>query len=246
VALVRVGSFRDPYEAYIARSLLESAGIPALVLNEFHIGVNWLYSNALGGVSVEVSEEHAEDALLLLKQPVPEGSKEAESEAEVCPGCGASSGRPSRFDARLRAGSMIVGVPLTIGRYRSRCSSCGHGWRSVPAYRGLLHTLLDAAALALLAVRWVLLFPWRLIKSQIDFGSECECWSCGAPYGEGDQHCPSCRIDLPDVEAYRKFVEPGRQYDGACPECHTPFSWGDYRPEVLQKLCSRCRSTLPG
>ena len=251
MALVRVGSFRDPYEAHIARSLLESAGIPGFVSNEHHVGMNWLYSNALGGVVVQVAEEHAEDALELLEQPAPETQFEEEweeSEAETCPRCGESAGRPSQFDTRVRAASMIVGVPLTVGRYRWRCASCGYGWRSVPPYRGLAHSAFDAAALALLALRWIVSLPIRAItavSSAYSFDSDCVCWSCGATYEGGAQHCPGCQIDLPDREAYQELVEPGRPYDGACPQCHTPFLLDDYVAEVAQKLCSRCGAVLP-
>tara|TARA_R100001143_G_scaffold755_1_gene2242 strand:- start:4968 stop:5165 length:198 start_codon:yes stop_codon:yes gene_type:complete len=49
--LKTVATFSFPHEAHIARAKLESEGIPALVADEHTINMQWLYSNALGGVS---------------------------------------------------------------------------------------------------------------------------------------------------------------------------------------------------
>ncbi|MCU4386420.1 DUF2007 domain-containing protein [Acinetobacter haemolyticus] len=49
-----VKSFSFPYEAQIAKTQLEAAGIPAQIENEHTINMNWLYSNALGGVRLLV------------------------------------------------------------------------------------------------------------------------------------------------------------------------------------------------
>lgn len=57
--LVTIGRYNTPYEANMVKSLLESAGIPAFVADEHIIGMNWLYSNALGGVKVQVPDSLA-------------------------------------------------------------------------------------------------------------------------------------------------------------------------------------------
>ncbi len=54
--LVTVASFRDPWEAQLFRSRLEAEGIVALVAHQNHIGMNWAYSTALGGVKVQVPD----------------------------------------------------------------------------------------------------------------------------------------------------------------------------------------------
>ncbi len=61
-----VARFSFPHEAQIARASLESAGIPAIIADEYTISIQWLYSNALGGVKVSVSEEHYEVAMSIL------------------------------------------------------------------------------------------------------------------------------------------------------------------------------------
>ena len=71
--LVTVARFTSPLEAHIARSRLEYEGIRAVVLDEAMITMNWLYSNALGGVRVQVLEsnvEAAEEILETAKDPL--------------------------------------------------------------------------------------------------------------------------------------------------------------------------------
>ncbi|MGJ3255801.1 MAG: DUF2007 domain-containing protein [Alcanivorax sp.] len=47
--MITVARFSMPDEAHIAKSRLESEGIPAFVADEHTVGMNWLYSNAMGG-----------------------------------------------------------------------------------------------------------------------------------------------------------------------------------------------------
>lgn len=54
-----VQSFSFPYEAQIAKTQLEAAEIPARIENEHTINMDWLYSNALGGVRLLVLEIYA-------------------------------------------------------------------------------------------------------------------------------------------------------------------------------------------
>jgi hypothetical protein len=47
-----VATFSKPEEAHLFRTRLEAAGIPAYVQDEHLIQMDWLYSNAIGGVRV--------------------------------------------------------------------------------------------------------------------------------------------------------------------------------------------------
>ena len=48
--LVTVRRYRDLAEAYVGRSLLESAGIPAWIADEHLVRMVWFYSNLVGGM----------------------------------------------------------------------------------------------------------------------------------------------------------------------------------------------------
>lgn len=64
--LVTIASYSMPYEAHIAKSRLDSEGIPAFMADEHTINMQWLYSNALGGVKLQVPEPYAEAAIEIL------------------------------------------------------------------------------------------------------------------------------------------------------------------------------------
>jgi hypothetical protein len=70
--LVTIRIFRDPPEALFAKTLLESSGIECCLTDENMIGLNWLISNAIGNMKLQVREEDAEAALEILDQPVEE------------------------------------------------------------------------------------------------------------------------------------------------------------------------------
>ena len=63
-----ITTFSLPIEAQIAWAKLDSEGIPAFVADEHTINAHWLYSNALGGVRLQVPNSFAEQAHNILKQ----------------------------------------------------------------------------------------------------------------------------------------------------------------------------------
>jgi Putative prokaryotic signal transducing protein len=64
--MVVVATFSKPEEAHLLRMRLEAGGIQAFIRDENTIQIDWLYSNALGGVRVEVAEEDEAAARELL------------------------------------------------------------------------------------------------------------------------------------------------------------------------------------
>ena len=66
-SLVTIASYREPHFAHLAKSKLESEGILAAVGNENIVNMNWFYSNAVGGVTLQVLESHARRALEILE-----------------------------------------------------------------------------------------------------------------------------------------------------------------------------------
>lgn len=66
--LVTISRYSFPHEAHVARALLESEGIPVFLADEHTITMQWLYSNALGGVRLQVPEAFVERAVALLQE----------------------------------------------------------------------------------------------------------------------------------------------------------------------------------
>jgi hypothetical protein len=55
-------------EAQVIRSFLEGSGIKAFLPDEFTIQNNWMWTNAIGGVRVQVAEENVERAEEILRE----------------------------------------------------------------------------------------------------------------------------------------------------------------------------------
>ncbi|WP_111495422.1 MULTISPECIES: DUF2007 domain-containing protein [Marinobacter] len=54
---VTVARYSLPFEAHVARARLDSEGVDATVADEHTIGMQWLYSDAMGGVRLQVRAE---------------------------------------------------------------------------------------------------------------------------------------------------------------------------------------------
>jgi hypothetical protein len=65
--LVTIASYDFLLEANIAKSRLEVAGIPAYIYNGHTVNTNWLWSNAVGGISLKVDEQSKERSKFLSK-----------------------------------------------------------------------------------------------------------------------------------------------------------------------------------
>lgn len=52
-----LASFSKAEDAHLLRARLEGSGIAAYVRDENMVSVDWLYSNAIGGVKVDVADE---------------------------------------------------------------------------------------------------------------------------------------------------------------------------------------------
>lgn len=131
--LVTVESFRDLAEASIARSVLESAGIPVYLSEENVIRMNWLFSGLLGGIKLQVSEEDAEAALEILSQPLPENIPLEEDQSfsqPRCPQCDSLEIIHGSRNSGLKLAALnVVGLPLPLPKDALRCNSCGYTWK---------------------------------------------------------------------------------------------------------------------
>src|SRR5215475_12748338 len=70
-AVVTLQHFRDIPEALLAKGKLESAGIECLLADGNLVRMDWLLSNAIGGLRLQVKKEDLEPARALLDEPIP-------------------------------------------------------------------------------------------------------------------------------------------------------------------------------
>ena len=69
--MVTIASYRDPSEAWIPQTLLESAGISVFLRDENTVRLDWGVSNAIGGIRLQVDRKNAEAAMKLLHESAP-------------------------------------------------------------------------------------------------------------------------------------------------------------------------------
>ena len=127
--LVTIQRFSTPHEAFLAKSRLESEGIPAFVQDANIVQMNWLYSNLVGGVRLQVAFGDATQAIEIL------GSTTAselgdERLVDICSECGGS--RIEVWSPARRATFLtwlLLGLPLWRSRPGWACQDCGHKWR---------------------------------------------------------------------------------------------------------------------
>jgi hypothetical protein len=67
-SLVTVASYTTPVEAALVKNQLELAGVPAFLTNDAMVTMAWQYSNATGGVGVQVAASDAAQAREILEE----------------------------------------------------------------------------------------------------------------------------------------------------------------------------------
>jgi hypothetical protein len=149
--LVTIATFSFPHEAHIAKAKLDALGIPSFIADEHTINMQWLYSDAMGGVRLQVPGEVAAEALEALNEdvgmeadleaeanpggglsstPEPESDPEADvnpaPEMAACPQCGGVLGAPSAEGRRPAILTwLVLGLPLWPVRKVRTCEACG-------------------------------------------------------------------------------------------------------------------------
>jgi hypothetical protein len=87
-ALVTLEHFRDVPQALLAKGKLEWAGIECWLADGNLVRMDWLLSNAIGGIRLQVRQPDFESARALLDEPIPpEFSEEQVGEPFAQPRC---------------------------------------------------------------------------------------------------------------------------------------------------------------
>jgi hypothetical protein len=133
--LVTVQQYRDLAEAQVAKGVLDSAGIPCCLRDENAVRLEWVWSNLLGGVRLQVNEQDREAAQEVLAQPIPEQIQvdgEIPYDQPRCPRCGSLDIHYQAIHERAGLASIILFVPIPIPKRAWICEECGAQWREAP------------------------------------------------------------------------------------------------------------------
>jgi hypothetical protein len=133
--LVTIRRFRDNSEALLAQTALESGGIESFLIDETTIRMDWLWSDALGGVKLCVGPDDRDGALALLNQSIPERFNVdglGEYEQPHCPQCGSLDISYQGLDKRVAyMGILFLNLPIILKENRWKCQACGSQWKPV-------------------------------------------------------------------------------------------------------------------
>jgi hypothetical protein len=114
--LVVIAEYRDLPQAGLAQSTLEANGVQCFLENQYMVGVNWLYSTALGGIKLKVHSRdvsRANEIFSNLKSGNVEGFSEEKTAPEAtCPFCGSTEIITKNYTRKFAAIS---------GRCQERC-----------------------------------------------------------------------------------------------------------------------------
>lgn len=117
-----IATFTKVEEAHLAVSKLEGSGVDAWLRDEATASLYWLYSNAIGGVKVEVAEEDVERAREILDLP-----KET-SLLLKCPGCGSERANLRQMSLFSALALLFLNFIVPSRRQRVDCLDCGQSF----------------------------------------------------------------------------------------------------------------------
>ena len=138
--MITVASFDNTEQAELLKDRLDQEGIPAFVADGAIVGLNWMYSNAVGGVKVQVNEENVARVRAMLKAlAIPIGGPEPLS-PYLCPHCGSAKVVFRRVSvAFLMVSLLALGFPLAFYHPRCQCLDCGKKWKRNATTTGPAH-----------------------------------------------------------------------------------------------------------
>ena len=124
--MITIGSFSKAEDAHLMRMRLEAGGVQAFIQDENMAQMAWTYSNAIGGVRVQIAEEDVEDAKEILREKY---ISDAEPNMAECPKCGSRDSAPDELPRRIAYLTLLIfGFPFLFSKSRWKCNTCKHTW----------------------------------------------------------------------------------------------------------------------
>jgi Putative prokaryotic signal transducing protein len=134
--LITVERFRDLPEALLAKGKLESAGIPCFLADTELVRTDWLLSNLIGNMRLQVRAEDAEEAVALLHEPIPAtfitDDFGGAYDQPQCPKCNSLDIAFEVIDRFWSYALMLLGIPIPVRKSNWKCYSCGAEWIEQP------------------------------------------------------------------------------------------------------------------
>jgi DNA-directed RNA polymerase subunit RPC12/RpoP len=116
--LVTVAAYRQVIDASVMKSVLDGHGVECWLADENMVTMDWMYSDFIGGVKLQVRRSDLEDARRILK----EGA--ITEEGMPCPACGSKRTRYERYSRKLSIFSFFFMLPFTVPKNEWLCLEC--------------------------------------------------------------------------------------------------------------------------
>jgi hypothetical protein len=127
--LTTIATYETPALAHVAKSRLVDEEIPCFIADEHIIGMNMFLSVAVGGVKLQVPQEHAGHARAILNEGVPTAEEAVDRIEDVCAVCGSASFVEKRYTGLLALITFLFfGHPFALAQHSHQCLVCGHVW----------------------------------------------------------------------------------------------------------------------
>jgi hypothetical protein len=127
--MVTIRQFRDLPEALLAKGSLDSTGIDCALADDNTVRIDWLWSNAVGGVKLLVGREDVDEAEQVLSQPIPQNfdvTGVGDYEQPRCPKCASLD---ITFQELYPAAYVSIWfVPIPLQHKAWHCRACNADW----------------------------------------------------------------------------------------------------------------------
>lgn len=131
--LITLQRFSQPMQAHLIKGKLESGGIRCFIADEHLISVNWLYSNAIGGIKLQIKKTDVEKAKKILSEDQRiksnEDRKKIKSD-DLCSRCGSEDIYFEKYNRKKYFWSwLLLGIPIPFLKRKWKCQSCSYEWK---------------------------------------------------------------------------------------------------------------------
>ena len=90
MSLITISTYNSAIDAHLACAKLESEEIESYILDENIVTINPLFTNMIGGIKLQVDEQDAEKAMLIIAEMNNQPITNEENNIICCPNCGSS------------------------------------------------------------------------------------------------------------------------------------------------------------
>lgn len=127
--LTTLQAYGNPYEAELARGLLESHGIPVFLADQNMARVT--SNTSIKWVRLQVRESDLPEARQILEAALSESPPVADEipREHSCPVCGGNRSKSHSDLSGWLLGVMLLGLPFLIQGRKRKCQICGNVWR---------------------------------------------------------------------------------------------------------------------